>query len=84
MASQLREDAGRMNVLMAFRFEFDPANKILLLRAEGRMTDELLGKLYPEVERYWAATHAGAPCLYCCGLACRLWFGANVSDREGR
>ena len=49
-----------MNVLMAFRFEFDPANKILLLRAEGRMTDELLGKLYPEVERHWAATDARA------------------------
>jgi hypothetical protein len=60
MAPPLREDAGRMNVLMAFRFEFDPANKILLLRAEGRMTDELLGKLYPEVERHWAATDARA------------------------
>jgi hypothetical protein len=49
-----------MNVLMAFRFAFDSGNKILLLRAEGQTTDELLGKLYPEVEKHWAATDARA------------------------
>src|SRR5579863_10452813 len=30
---------------MAFRFEFDSANRILLLRVDGRLTDELLGEL---------------------------------------
>jgi hypothetical protein len=45
---------------MGFRFEFDSVNKILLLRFEGRLTDELLTELYWTVRRYSTATDASA------------------------
>ncbi len=41
---------------MAYRFEFDAVNKILLLRVEGRFTDEVLAQGQPSVRKYWAAT----------------------------
>jgi len=34
---------------MEFRFEIDPGNKILLLRVEGRLTDELLAEIYQRI-----------------------------------
>jgi len=43
---------------MAFRFEFDAANRILLLRVEGRLTDELLAECYQAVRKYSTATDA--------------------------
>ncbi len=43
---------------MAFRFEFDPANKILLLRFEGRLTDESLAEYYRAARKYSTATDA--------------------------
>ena len=43
---------------MAFRFEFDAANKILLMRFEGRLTDESLAELYRAARKYSAATDA--------------------------
>jgi hypothetical protein len=45
---------------MAFRFEFDPVNKILLARVDGRVTDELLKQLCSAARKYWAATNAHA------------------------
>jgi hypothetical protein len=43
---------------MAYRFEFDSANKILLFRAEGVLTDESLGEVYRAVRKYSTATDA--------------------------
>jgi hypothetical protein len=45
---------------MASRFEFDPVNKILLVRFEGRLTDESLAEFYRTAQKYWAATDASA------------------------
>jgi hypothetical protein len=45
---------------MAFRFEFDPANRILLGRFEGRLTDESLAEYYRAVRKYSTATDARA------------------------
>jgi len=42
--------------MMGYRFEFDSVNKILLLRVEGRFTEELLTEIYRVSHRYWAAT----------------------------
>jgi hypothetical protein len=43
---------------MAIRFEFDSANKILLLRVEGPLTDEELAECYDAVRKYSIATDA--------------------------
>jgi hypothetical protein len=43
---------------MAYRFEFDPVNKILLFRFEGQLTDESLAESYRAIRKYWAATDA--------------------------
>lgn len=43
---------------MGFRFEFDPAKKILLLRFEGRLTDESLAEYYRAARKYSTATDA--------------------------
>jgi hypothetical protein len=48
---------------MGFWFEFDPANKILLARFEGRLTDELLTELYGAIRKYATATDASAGIL---------------------
>ena len=40
---------------MGFRFEFDLANKILLLRVEGRLTDESLAEVQQAARKYWVA-----------------------------
>ncbi len=45
---------------MKYQFEFDPENKILLLRFEGRLTDNLIPELYWEVRKYSIATDARA------------------------
>jgi hypothetical protein len=43
---------------MALRFEFDRANKILLLRVEGILSDELLKECYDLVREYSVFTDA--------------------------
>ncbi len=48
---------------MAYRSEFDPVNKILLLRYEGRLTDESLAEFYRAIRKYSTATDAGAGIL---------------------
>ena len=45
---------------MGFRFEFDPVNKILLVRFEGRLTDESLAEATQVSRKHWAATDARA------------------------
>jgi hypothetical protein len=45
---------------MGHRFEFDPENKILLMRVEGRLTDEALAALYRRALEHWAATDPSA------------------------
>jgi hypothetical protein len=43
---------------MAFRFEFDPANRILLARFEGRVTDGSVADCYRAARKYSTATEA--------------------------
>ena len=45
---------------MALRFEFDPALKILLIRIDGRLTDEVLREYYRALRKYSTATDASA------------------------
>jgi hypothetical protein len=45
---------------MDFRFEFDPANKVLLVRVEGRLTDELLEETYQALRTYSRANEVRA------------------------
>jgi hypothetical protein len=45
---------------MAFSFEFDPTNKILLGRFAGRLTDQSLAEYYSAVRRYSRTTDARA------------------------
>jgi hypothetical protein len=45
---------------MAFRFEFDPVNKILLSRFEGRLTDESAVEFYEAAWKYATTTDAKA------------------------
>ena len=50
----------KINPLMAFRFEFDSANQILLSRFEGRFTDESAAEFHTAAWKYAAATDAKA------------------------
>jgi hypothetical protein len=43
---------------MGFRFEFDPVNKILLGRLDGRLTNESLAEAYEAARKHAAATDA--------------------------
>ena len=45
---------------MAFRVEFDAANKILLGRFEGRLTNESASEFYEAVRKYATLTDASA------------------------
>ena len=45
---------------MGRRSEFDPANKILLMRFEGQLTDESAAEFYGAVRKYSTATDARA------------------------
>jgi len=45
---------------MGYRFEFDPVNKILLLRLDGRQTEESLAACYRAIREYSTATDANA------------------------
>ena len=43
---------------MGFRFEFDCANRILLARVEGRLSDALLAECYESIRKYSTSTDA--------------------------
>ena len=45
---------------MGYQFQFDAENKILLLRFEGRLTDELATELYWAVRKLSITTDARA------------------------
>jgi hypothetical protein len=45
---------------MSYRFEFDPMNKILMGRFEGRITEELGTEFYGAIRKYSIATDASA------------------------
>jgi hypothetical protein len=45
---------------MAYRFEFDPVNKILLARFEGALTNESAAAYHDALGAYWRATNARA------------------------
>jgi|SRR5579863_8673142 len=53
---------------MGFRFEFDPANKILLTRIEGQFTDELLRACEVESRKHAAATGPLVHIVECTGI----------------
>jgi hypothetical protein len=38
---------------MALRVEFDPSNKILLLRFDGTLTDESIDDFYRVIRQHW-------------------------------
>ncbi len=43
---------------MAFRFEFDPVNKVLMLRVEGLLTENLLAQAQSEIRKHSTETDA--------------------------
>jgi hypothetical protein len=43
---------------MALRFEFDQANKILLLHLEGQLRDESMAESYRAIRKYWTTSGA--------------------------
>jgi hypothetical protein len=43
---------------MTLRVEFDPSNKILLLRFEGALTDESIADFYRVIRQHWTAEDA--------------------------
>ncbi len=45
---------------MELQFEFDPVNKVLLGRPQGRLTDESLAEAYDAIRKYSTATDARA------------------------
>jgi hypothetical protein len=53
---------------MGYRFQFDPVNKILLLRIEGPLTDEVLTEAYAAVRTHSIATDARAMILDLSGV----------------
>ena len=55
---------------MAFWFEFDPVNKILLARFEGALTNESAAEYHDALGRNWRATEARAG----------IWDLSGVSD----
>jgi|GEM_PF-535809 hypothetical protein len=54
------EKPGKMIARMAYRFEFDPVNKILLARFEGQLTNESAEEYHNALGKNWRATDARA------------------------
>jgi len=50
---------------MGFRFECERVNKILLIRVEGRVTDELLAGSYRAAQKYAALMDASVSIMDC-------------------
>ena len=57
MASPRSESPGN------FRFEFDPVNRILMVRFEGHLTRSLVEQFYRDGKECWTATDARAAIL---------------------
>jgi|HubBroStandDraft_1064217.scaffolds.fasta_scaffold975460_1 hypothetical protein len=45
---------------MGCRFEFDPVNRVLLLRTDGALTDEVIADAYTAIRKHSIATDARA------------------------
>jgi hypothetical protein len=60
MASQPRPE-----IPGSFRFEFDPVNKVLLARLEGRLTEASVLEFYKAIQRYANATDASTSIWDC-------------------
>ena len=56
----LMASLGRPEISHNFEFAFDPVNKILLIRVQGRLTDELYAEPQRAFWKHWAATDASA------------------------
>ena len=69
-AIEMRRERDRMMVLMAFRFEFDSVNKILLAQFEGQLTNESAKEYHEALGKNWRATGA------CAGI----WDLSGVTD----
>jgi len=63
LRQQTLRETDRISSHMAFRFEFDAANKILLGRIEGRLTDESLTEIYEAGRKHAMTTDANAAIL---------------------
>jgi hypothetical protein len=48
---------------VGFRFEFDPVNKALLMRVDGRIEDESLAECYRAIRQYSTSTDASVAIL---------------------
>jgi hypothetical protein len=70
LRQQLPGKLDKISVLMAFRFEFDPVNKILLARFEGQLTNEAAAEYHDALGKNWRATKA------CAGI----WDLSGVTD----
>jgi hypothetical protein len=70
IANNALRKMSRMSALMAFRFEFDPVNKILLARFEGQLTNESAEEYHYALGKNWRATAA------CAGI----WDLSGVTD----
>lgn len=60
MATTHLAERDRINVRMAFRFQFDPVNKILLAQFEGPLTNESAEEYHDALGRNWRATNPRA------------------------
>jgi hypothetical protein len=55
----------RSDIPGSFRFDFDEVNRILLLRLEGRITEEMLREIYMVGKTHWTATMPNAAIVDC-------------------
>jgi hypothetical protein len=53
---------------MGARYEFDKDHQVLLVYLDGRLSEESLGSLNREGEKYWAATKPRAEIIDCSGV----------------
>jgi len=58
--TKIMASPSRPEIPSSFRFEFDSANKILRLRVEGLVTDELAVQIYSAIREHATATDARA------------------------
>ncbi len=80
MASQPRPE-----IPASFRFEFDRASKIMLIRFKGRVTNELLAVSYRTAKRYATVMDPSASIMDCSlvpNLMCLRTLSANWQTRS--
>jgi len=65
-----------------FRFEFDPVNRILMIRFEGHITQGLVEEFYREGKKYWIATDARAASISSRRSSCARPSAHAMSDKR--